>query len=41
MARGAQKSATARKKLAGAVAKPYEPTPQELATLETYLARKR
>ncbi len=29
MARGAQKSATARKKLAGAVAKPYEPTPGE------------
>ncbi len=34
MARGAKKSATARKKLAGAVAKPYEPTPEEMVAVE-------
>ncbi len=41
MARGAKKSATARKKLAGAVAKPYEPTPEERIAVEAMAALKK
>ncbi len=41
MARGAKKSATARKKVAGAVAKPYEPTPEERIAVEAMAALKK